>query len=172
MPFPGGGTGSAQDLEAGEAAWVDQELIGASGSSFGDLPPAAGPSTSFDGGGINGGSTSRNVGATVVDPPAPEVKPVKRKKRGWKGWAVVTQDEHGNLIEVNDELPDGVRVKPIRAPASATIRVGAQSGAGEYLNNPHLEVYELMTTFCACSACVRFSSIRPTRNELPSCGNE
>ena len=26
----------------------------------------------------------------------------KRKKKGWKGWAVVVEDEEGNVIEVRD----------------------------------------------------------------------
>lgn len=40
----------------------------------------------------------------------------KRKKKGWKGWAMVIEDEQGNVIEVNDG-PDPGPLPPRRARA-------------------------------------------------------
>lgn len=40
-------------------------------------------------------------GESTVGGDRPETK--KKKKKGWKGWALVVEDEDGNLIDVKED---------------------------------------------------------------------
>lgn len=63
------------------------------------------------------------------------VKPEKkRKKKGWKGWAMVIEDDHGNILEVNDgpepdPLPSSRRAKAVANSVIAPVPPVAEAAA-------------------------------------------
>lgn len=131
MSYFGEPVESAPAFATSRNLWVDKESNGASPIPLGDQSLDAGPSSSARDFATDG-KHADEVDATLLGVAPAEVKQVKKKKKGWKGWAVVTQDEHGNLVEVKDDLPDGVVIKPLRAPASATMRAEQGSTLREY----------------------------------------
>lgn len=61
--------------------------------------------------GAGGGRSSEVMSGAESSVGAGGEKPKKGKKKGWKGWALVVEDEEGNVIEVRDrgESPSGHR---------------------------------------------------------------
>lgn len=66
----------------------------ASGSGSGSAPRRE-PTSS-----VNMDADANGSSESIQDPTKNGEK--KRKKKGWKGWALVIEDEQGNIIEVND----------------------------------------------------------------------
>ena len=67
------------------------------------------------------------AGSTVGDTPTGgEVKPKKRKKKGWKGWALVIEDDDGNVLEVRDrgESPETARKAAEAVQSQAKEEIG------------------------------------------------
>jgi hypothetical protein len=76
-------------------------------------------------------STSGNESTPDPNPNPPLNGEKKRKKKGWKGWALVIEDAEGNIIEVNDgpkpePLPPR-RPKPITSNANGIPNGNARS---------------------------------------------
>ena len=70
---------------------------GGEGSAPRREPPSINMDANRNGTGIPSVSGNRdNMIESIPDPTK------KRKKKGWKGWALVIEDEQGNIIEVND----------------------------------------------------------------------
>lgn len=74
---------------------------------------------------VNGSSES------IQDPTRNGEK--KRKKKGWKGWALVIEDEQGNIIEVND----GPKPEPLppKRPRTTARPPGPQITTNSYTNS-------------------------------------
>lgn len=68
-------------------------------------PHAASSSSSVRNG--SSGSVSAELRGGSATPAEVKAKP-KKKKKGWKGWALVIEDDDGNVLEVRDrgESPD------------------------------------------------------------------
>lgn len=83
----------------------------------------------------------------------------RKKKRGWKGWALVMEDEQGNLVDVPDD-PESEPLPPKRARGRVSAPAAAvREGEHTSRSKPHSQ------SGVWCSASVRVPMLTSCRRD-------